>query len=117
VGNEEVPSARDELWLGARAVEGGRACLGRTFWLTIAVSDPARPRGPRRVAAASAASLRRRNRPFAHIRTVVVPRAATPHPGRPLARSAASIKASATPFAPCVAAFRPLDLTDLIGSN
>ena len=94
MANEEVPSARDELWLGARAVEGGRACLGRTFWLTIAVSDPARPRGPWRVAAASAATLLRHNRAFAHIRTVVVPRVAAPHPGRPLSRSAASIKAS-----------------------
>ena len=117
MGNEEVPSARDELWLGARAVEGGRACSDSACSLTIAVSDPARPRGPRRVAAASAASLRRRNRPFAHIRTVVVPRAATPHPGRPLARSAASIKASAAASAMALTLFRPLYLTDLIGSN
>ena len=117
MGNEEVPSARDELWLGARAVEGGRACLGRTFWLTIAVSDPARPRGPRRVAAGSAATLLRHNRPFAHIRTVVVPRVAAPHPGRPLARSAASIKASATASAMALTLFRPLYRTDLIGSN
>ena len=117
MGNEEVPSARDELWLGARAVEGGRACSDSACSLAIAVSDLARPRGPWRVATTSAASLHRHNRPFAHIRTVVVPRVAAPHPGRPLARSAASIKASATPFAPCVDAFRPLHLTDLIGSN
>jgi hypothetical protein len=90
-------------------VEGGRACLGRPFWLTIAMSDPARARGPRRVAAASATTLLRRNRTFARIRTVVVPRVAAPHPGRPLARSAASIKASATQKAPALTLFqRPI---------
>eukprot|EP01046_Picozoa_sp_COSAG06_P001702 COSAG06_NODE_57_length_27525_cov_14.855279_27_plen_82_part_00 len=59
----------------------------------------------------------RRNRTFAHIRTVAVPRAAALQPGRPLAHSAASTKASAAQNAPALTLFQPLDLTDLIGSN